>query len=128
MAVLLRIAWGFIGPPHARFTDFVPRPAKLAAYTGALLRRAEPRHLGHNPLGAVMILFFLALLLAICLTGWMQGTDRFFGIDWVEDTHAVLSNVLIVAVLVHVAGALVASVRHRENLAWALVTGRKKPL
>ena len=126
-AVVVRIAWGFVGPPHARFADFVPRPAKLAAYVRALLRGEEPRHLGHNPLGALMILAFLVLLLAICLTGWMQRTDRFFGVDWVEETHDLLSNLLIAAVLVHVAGALVASLRHRENLVWAMVTGRKRP-
>jgi cytochrome b len=58
----------------------------------------------------------------------MQRTDRFFGVGWVEDTHVALSNALIAAVLVHVAGALVAGVRHRENLVWAMVTGRKRAL
>lgn len=127
-AVLVRIAWGFVGPRHARFTDFVPGPARLAAYVRALRRGEEPRHLGHNPLGALMILAFLVLLLAICLTGWMQGTDRYFGIDWVEDLHELLSNLLIAAVLVHVAGAIVASFRHHENLVLAMITGRKRPL
>lgn len=127
-AVAVRLVWGFIGPKHARFVNFVPGPAKLLAYVRALVRGEEPRHLGHNPLGALMILSFLVLLLAICLTGWMQKLDRFFGIDWVENTHALLSNLLIAATLVHVLAALVASWRHRENLVWAMVTGRKRPL
>ena len=126
--VLLRIGWGFVGPRHARFADFVPRPAALWRYAAAFVRGTEPRHLGHNPLGALMILFLLALLLAICLTGWMQGTDRYFGIDWVEETHELLSDALLVAILVHVAGAAIASLRHGENLIWAMITGRKRPL
>jgi cytochrome b len=125
-AVAVRVAWGFVGPAHARFGDFVPSPSGLLAYVKAARRGEEPRHLGHNPLGALMILFMLALLFAICLTGWMQKTDRFFGVGWVEDTHAALSDVLIAAMLVHVAGAILASVRHRENLVWAMVTGRKR--
>ncbi len=127
-AVAARVAWGFLGPAHARFADFVPGPSQLAAYARALRRGDEPRHLGHNPLGALMILFLLVLLFAICLTGWMQKTDRFFGVGWVEDTHEVLSNALMVAVLLHVAGTVVASVRHRENLVRAMVTGRKRAL
>ena len=127
-AVVARIVWGFVGPEQARFAAFVPRPAYLLAYVRALTRGEERRHLGHNPLGALMILLFFVLLLGLGLTGWMQKTDRFFGVDWVEETHARLSDVLIVAMLVHVAGALVASVRHRENLVWAMVTGRKRPL
>jgi cytochrome b len=127
-AVAARAVWGFAGPRHARFADFVPGPAELVAYVRALARGEEPRHLGHNPLGALMILFLLALLCAICLTGWMQRTDRFFGTGWVEETHTFLSDALIVAVLVHAAAAVATSVRHRENLVWAMVTGRKKPL
>lgn len=127
-AVVVRIVWGFFGAPYARFTGFVPRATTVAAYLRALVRGEEPRHLGHNPLGALMVLFFLTLLLAICLTGWMQGTDRFFGIDWVERTHELLADALIVALLIHVAGAILASLRHRENLIWAMVTGRKRAL
>ena len=126
--VVMRMGWGFIGPRHARFADFVPRPMTLLVYAGSCLRGREPRYLGHNPLGALMILFLLALLLAICLTGWMQGTDRYFGVDWVETTHAWLADTLVVAVLVHAAAGVLASLRHGENLIWAMVTGRKRPL
>jgi cytochrome b len=127
-AVVVRIVWGFVGPAHARFAQFVPRPAVAVEYARAFVRGQEPRHLGHNPLGALMIVFLLILLLALCLFGWLQKTDTFFGIAWVEETHVVLADVLLIAVLIHVAGALTASVRHRENLVWAMVTGRKRPL
>ena len=70
----------------------------------------------------------LVLLLALCLFGWLQKTDAFFGIGWVEETHALLADALLVAILFHVAGAVLASVRHRENLVWAMVTGAKRPL
>jgi cytochrome b len=127
-AVVVRIGWGFVGPRHARFRDFVPRPTEVLAYVRAFARGEEARHLGHNPLGALMILFFLVLLLALCLFGWLQETDRFFGIGWVEETHALLADALLVAVLLHVAGALLTSARHRENLVWAMITGTKRPL
>jgi len=61
--VLFRILWGFIGPQHARFSDFVYRPGVVAAYLKDLMLGRARRYLGHNPAGGVMIiLLFISLL------------------------------------------------------------------
>ena len=54
--IAFRLVWGLIGPGHARFTDFVPSPARLWVYLRGLVRGRPERYLGHNPAGAVMIL------------------------------------------------------------------------
>src|SRR5512134_3660005 len=46
--VLLRIIWGFVGPRHARFGDFVKPPRAVADYVGNAIRLRAPRYLGHN--------------------------------------------------------------------------------
>ena len=67
--VVARIAWGFFGSRHARFSDFVPSPAGLVRYArGYLCGEPEP-HLGHNPIGALMVVAMLGVLLLITLTG-----------------------------------------------------------
>lgn len=124
--VVARLVWGIVGTRHARFTDFVPGPRALLAYLGALLRGREPRFLGHNPAAAVMILALLALLAALGATGWMQTLDAFWGVEWVETLHGGLANLLVVLVVVHVAAAVLESLRHRENLVLAMMTGRKR--
>lgn len=63
--VLLRIIWGFVGSENARFVNFLRPPRVTFAYLGALLRGDAPRHLGHNPAGAAMI---VAILLCLCVT------------------------------------------------------------
>ncbi|MFB2552770.1 cytochrome b/b6 domain-containing protein [Ensifer soli] len=125
-ALAVRIVWGFVGTRHARFSDFLPTPARVAGQVRAILSGTEPRSLGHTPLAAVMMLTLMALLAATALTGWMTGLDAFWGEKWLEELHGLLANGIMVLALVHAAAALIESVRHRENLVWSMVTGRKR--
>lgn len=122
----VRLVWGFIGTRHARFTDFFPTPGRLLPYLRALAQCREPRHLGHNPAGAVMMILLMVLLGGVCLTGWMMGLDAFWGEDWLQEVHGTLANAIMVLALLHAAAALFESFRHRENLVLSMVTGRKK--
>lgn len=124
--VAARLAWGFVGPRYARFRQFVVSPAASLEYTGRVLRHTEPRYLGHNPLGAWMILALVVTLLAVSASGWLYTTDAFWGVEWVEEVHESFANVLLVLVAVHVGGVLFASRRHAENLVRAMISGKKR--
>lgn len=126
--VALRIVWGLVGPRHARFSDFVRSPHTIVSYLREMAGGREHRHLGHNPAGGAMVLVLLAGICGLGLTGWMMTTDAYWGVAWVEEVHEALANLLLVAVLLHVGGVLLASYRHGENLPAAMVTGRKRPL
>jgi cytochrome b len=60
-----RLAWGFIGSVHSRFSDFVTGPRTVWAY----LRGAPSRTRGHNPLGGYGVLVLLLLVALQALTG-----------------------------------------------------------
>ena len=125
-ALGVRLVWGLVAQGHARFTSFVPGPRGLLRYVAAMARRKEPRYVGHNPAGAAMIVVLMALLATVGTTGWMMGLDAFWGVPWVEEVHEVTANLLIGAVALHVIGAIAESIRHRENLPLAMITGYKR--
>ena len=66
--VVLRVAWGFVGPRRAWFTDFVYGPRRILGYTWDLMRfRADHRYVGHSPAGGAMV---VVLLVALAVTVW----------------------------------------------------------
>ncbi|MDQ2779333.1 MAG: cytochrome b/b6 domain-containing protein [Pseudomonadota bacterium] len=124
-AVLLRLVWGCIGSRHARWRGFVRSPQATWRYLQRLCRRREPRYLGHNPLGAWMVLALIACLLGLALTGWLHTTDRYWGDETVESVHIGLSWSLLALAVLHVAGVVFTGLRHHENLVRSMITGRK---
>jgi cytochrome b len=68
----------------------------------------------------------MVLLATVGGTGWMMGLDAYWGVRWVEGVHEVTANLLVGAVAVHVIGAIAESIRHRENLPLAMITGYKR--
>jgi cytochrome b len=128
LAVLVLVAWV---TPNVH--DELHRLAGYAilglratpAYVWNLRRGRTGRYLGLNPAGTAMQLALLLLLIVSAGSGAMQVTVRFFGIWWVEDTHEVTSYILIPLVVLHVAGVVLVSRLQRENLARAMLTGRK---
>jgi len=67
--VAIRLIWGFIGSKHARFSDFVFRPAVVIDYFKDMLAFRAKRYLGHNPAGGAMVVALLVSLTVTTLTG-----------------------------------------------------------
>ncbi len=138
--VAFRLVWGVIGTRHARFTDFVCRPATVLAYLKSMLALRAPRYLGHNPAGGAMIVALLLALAATTVTGMvaygagehaagpfaamMAGTGR-SAAHALKEVHEFFANFTLLLVVLHVGGVIVSSLLHRENLPRAMVTGRK---
>jgi len=138
--IMIRVLWGFIGPRHARWSDFVKEPAEIFTYLKAVIQSRAARHLGHNPAGGAMV---VALMLSLTVTGLtglaVYGAQElsgpmaplFSGLSegWahaLEDIHEVLANLTLLLVLLHLVGVALASLQHRENLVRAMVTGLKR--
>ena len=123
----IRVAWGLVGTRYARFTQFVRGPGAALSYLRDIAGGDERRFVGHNPAGGAMVVVLIAGVALQVLTGWLATTDMFFGVDWVEQAHQLLSKLLLGLVVLHLLGVAIASLRHRENLPGAMLTGRKRP-
>jgi cytochrome b len=121
--VLFRLLWGFAGTTHARFSQFVRSPSAALAYLKSLLGHAPPHFTGHNPAGGWAIVLLLSLTLITALPGWLAYQE--IGGEWLGEFHEGAATAMLVVVLIHLAGVVVGSLAHRENLARAMVTGLK---
>ena len=138
--LLFRLFWGFAGPRHARFSDFVRGPREILRYVKDVLTLRAPRHLGHNPAGGAMIVALLLSLTITVVAGLMlYGADKGLGplagllldsrkaaIHSIKEVHEFFANFTLLLVVGHLVGVIWESLLHRENLAHAMITGRKR--
>jgi len=138
--LLLRLAWGFIGSCYARFDNFVYSGKIITTYLMDVFRFKARRYLGHNPAGGAMIILLLIFLLLTTATGlavyaagdasgplavWLAYAGEVWA-ERFEKAHEFFANFTVLLVLIHVAGVLVESLLHRENLVVAMFTGNKQ--
>lgn len=119
-----RLVWGFAGTRYARFAEFVRGPAAMTRYLRSLAGPQPEHYVGHNPAGAVFIVLLLLLGIASGVSGWMVFED--VGGEWLEEVHEFFSNAMLAAVAVHILGVIASSRLHGENLALAMITGKKQ--
>jgi cytochrome b len=136
--IAFRLLWGFVGPRHARFSDFARTPSAVLAYLKAAVRMRAPRFLGHNPAGGTMVVALLITLAVTVVSGMaLYGTTDFAGplaglfrgdaaADVLKEVHELAANLTLGLVVLHLAGVVFASLEHRENLVKAMITGRKE--
>ncbi len=120
---VFRLLWGIFGSKHARFASFVRGPQQALGYLKGLLSFSPRHYAGHNPAGGWAVLLLLLLALASGASGWL--TYQEMGGEWLEELHEFATGLMLAVVFVHIAGVLVGSLVHRENLPRAMITGFK---
>jgi cytochrome b len=153
---VLRVLWGFVGPRHARFSDFVCSPIAALAYFLDLLYGRACRYVGHSPAGGAMVIALLVCLATTVATGLIAYGEEGKGplaVVMVPDAnangneaghralaekrggetestigelHGLMANITVALVVAHIFGVAIASVVHKENLVLAMITGRKR--
>lgn len=138
--ISLRIVWGVIGTRHARFSDFIYSPQTIKKFVKETVYLKAKRYIGHNPAGGAMIILMLMSLLITSATGlavygaeeqagpmatWFSSSSEFWG-EAFEEIHEFFANFTVFLVFLHVAGVIVESFIHKENLVKSMIDGMKK--
>lgn len=137
--LIARIYWGFRGSRHAQFRSFFFPPGETLAYVRSMLTGHPKHYLGHNPAGALMVFTLLCILTALLATGLatlaaidFEGPLLFIANLVSDETayafrhlHELLSGIALTLVVLHICGAILGSIQHRENLVKAMFTGKK---
>lgn len=133
-----RVLWGYTGPSTARFASFVRSPRAAWHYARDLRAGTSRRFLGHNPLGAWMILIMLAALVTQAGFGLfatdeneLTGGPLYRLVSdqanlWATRWHGrVFHYVLLPLIAVHIAANILYGALKKEPLIRAMVTGLK---
>lgn len=98
--VTARLVWGFIGGEASRFRSF--------------------------PVHVKSLVYFAiwSLVFGLAITGFMMGTDKYWGEEWVEEIHSKISDGLMVLIAIHLLGVFIDSIRHRRKTWLNMINGR----
>lgn len=132
--ILFRLLWGLFGPRYARFSSFVPSPARLLAYLRGTPEAAQT--LGHTPLGALSVLAMLVVIAVQAATGLFTSDEivtegplaRLVSnatVDTASSVHHFNQRLILALVVLHLAAILYYRLFRRLSLVKPMVVGDK---
>jgi cytochrome b len=129
--LIFRVLWGLIGPRHARFSNFIKGPRAVLQYLKGSLKSV-----GHNPLGAGMVVLMLLLLAVQATTGLFSTDDvAFVGPYFPKVSHSLAEqltgihhknfNIILAAIVLHLCAITYYTFVKKERLVPAMFHGQK---
>jgi cytochrome b len=124
--LILRIGWGFFGTTFARFSSFKLNPVELLQYLKDVVVSKTKSYLGHNPGSSYAAVVMFVCAVGLVTTGvMMTGGSKS---DFYEETHELLANVFLIAVVAHIGVIIFHHVRHRDSLWSSMFDGKKEAI
>jgi len=132
--LLFRIIWGLMGSHYSRYKNFILYPPKVIAHIRNLIDRSAGPSLGHNPVGAwviVGLMFSLSLMVLSGLIG-LGGQEKLGPFAFILSfetgvralsVHEFFSWALLFLVLTHFMGVVVEQRVFKHPVISAMVTG-----
>ena len=134
--IAFRLVWGFVGPRHARFSQFLRGPRAVSAHARSLLSREPSSTPGHTALGGWSAIVLVLLVGGQAVSGLFVSDDIFYAgpyhgavsggfADAAAGWHHTNFDVLVVIAAIHILAVLWYAWRKRQNLIGPMIHGRK---
>ncbi|MFN8790768.1 MAG: cytochrome b/b6 domain-containing protein [Bdellovibrionales bacterium] len=121
--VLFRVAWGFWGSTHARFSGLALQPAGVLQYFREILQNRKSQWVGHNPATSWMTLLMILLVLGLGTTGFLMTSGQ--ETEIIEEIHEIFANVFLALIVFHLLGVILHQVRYQDGLVMSMIDGKK---
>ena len=121
LLILWRLIWGVVGSKHAKWSELLFSPKATLGYFSEVLKGKGRYYVGHNPGGAAVALAILGGVGLTVISGLLISQAEFF-----EEAHEILPKIVMIFVVIHIVGVVIATVMHRESYTRAMFTGRKR--
>ena len=118
--LVIRIVIGILGARHNRLRTMVFSPRETLAYFTGIVTGSAPRYPVHNPATSLVALVMFAFVPILLWTGLVPEREA------ADELHALLAYALLALIAAHLLGLVVHTLRHRENISTAMLTGRKR--
>lgn len=114
-----RVVMGVVGSRYSRFTSFPVHPREVIGYMISAAVSKTKLYAGNNPGSAVAAVLMFLLVPALFISGIGYGGEA------LEELHETFAWALLAVIVMHLAGLAWHTIRHRENISLAMVTGKK---
>ncbi len=118
--LIIRVTVGIVGGRNNRLWTMVFSPRETLAYFTGIVTGSARRYPVHNPATSLVALTIFAFVPILVWTGLYPEREA------ADEIHALLAYGLAVLITAHMMGLAVHTLRHRENISTAMVSGCKK--
>lgn len=134
--IVFRLLWGFVGGWPARFAAFAHSPAAALRYLRQSMTGRAPEFLSHNPAGSWSVYLLLGsatlgvvsgvlLIAAEHGLGPLAPSVSVLAAPTIHSLHEIVAWAMVALFCAHIAGVVVGSLAHRQNLLLSMVSGHK---
>jgi cytochrome b len=134
--ILFRIIWGFIGTRYSKFSSFLGSPKAIFNYAKSIFSVKYQAHVGHNPLGGLLLPAVLGLVGLQAVSGLFVTDDIIFTGPYytsvssqiqeiMQTIHHNIFDWLLYLIGVHLLALLFYKYRLKQDLIRPMIDGKK---
>jgi cytochrome b len=134
--ILFRLIWGFAGTRYSKFSSFMASPIAIFNYAKSLFSGKYQAHVGHNPLGGLLLPATLILVGLQGVSGLFVTDDIIFNgpyfssvgpqlQDIMQTIHHNVFDWLLYLIGLHIFALLFYKFKLKQNLLKPMIDGKK---